>query len=320
MLQTATTTARKRQEKSAPSAPRKKAKASKPKPKHKPRSIDLSNEIERKFFEKTGENFSAYYEKFRPKLIWYLQKNTNDRSDAEMYADQAWANSIEKLDLYTGGKAQFSTWVFTIAKNLNTAGFKRRNRMQTLSIDGGDDDEGLSLKNVIPDPVMDYRECSNEQDLFKKKADLALRSMSKLSEKHRTVLVMRHVNGMQYEAIAYVLNKQKLEELFTTRDDCMRAAAGCMKDLIEIVSTNNEERHLSSEWREANGLDPIPESVRKALSEMKKLGVTWEDLNYNLSTVKSQIRMGRRQLRELVAGDFERMEEEHALSVLEGWN
>lgn len=154
------------------------------------------------FKERTGENFSYFYEKFNPRLIYYVNNITKDEHLAEDVATEAFIKAYEKIDTYEKGKAQFSTWLFTIARHLAIQELK--NSRKTLSIDNELDEEGTTMKDFISD------EEDNDEFLFvlnNKKAEIIKKYISELKQPYRNVIEMRELKKMQYKEIAEELGR-----------------------------------------------------------------------------------------------------------------
>jgi RNA polymerase sigma factor (sigma-70 family) len=106
-----------------------------------------------------------------------------------------------RIEMYQKEKSQFSTWLFTIAKNLSLQDKKLENR--NISLDIEFDDEGTTLKDFIQETE------SNEfvHDVFAQKADVMKKHISDLKEPYKTVIIMREIERMQYKDIADKLGK-----------------------------------------------------------------------------------------------------------------
>ena len=109
--------------------------------------------------------------------------------------------ALEKIEMYQKEKSQFSTWLFTIAKNLSLQDKKLENR--NISLDIEFDDEGTTLKDFLQETE------SNEAiyDVFTQKADVMKKHIDELKEPYKTVIIMREIERMQYKDIADKLNK-----------------------------------------------------------------------------------------------------------------
>lgn len=159
------------------------------------------SEQQKIFKERTGNDFEHYYKKYYQKLIYFTNKMCNDLQKAEDVTTDSFIVALEKIDKYEKGKSQFSTWLFTIAKNLMLQEIKVQKK--TVSIDIEIDEEGTTLKDFIQEE--ENREYIT--DISYKKAEIMKKHMSNLKEPYRGVLYMREVQKMAYKDIAEQLNK-----------------------------------------------------------------------------------------------------------------
>lgn len=157
---------------------------------------------EKYFVEKTGKDFSTLYKKYYPKLIYYTSKMCNDPQKTEDIATDSFLTAFEKIDKYESEKAQFSTWLFTIAKNLALQAIK--NDKKNVSLDTEYDDEGTTMKDFIPE---DYSSDLELYDSNEIKADIMLKQIDLLKEPYKTVMEMREVKKMSYKEISDELGK-----------------------------------------------------------------------------------------------------------------
>lgn len=161
----------------------------------------LFNEQEETFKERTGKDFSSLYQKYYPKLIYFTNKICNDQQKAEDISTDSFLIALEKIEKYDKEKAQFSTWLFTIAKHLALQEKKQDNKCTSLDIEF--DDEGTTLKDFIKeDESSEY-----VHDIYAIKADIMKRHINELKEPYRTVIEMREIMKMPYKDISEQLNK-----------------------------------------------------------------------------------------------------------------
>lgn len=123
----------------------------------------LFSDQEKVFRERTGKDFSSLYKKYYPKLIYFTNKMCNDPQKAEDISTDSFMIAFEKIDKYEKEKSQFSTWLFTIAKNLVLQDIK--NEKKTVSLDIELDEEGTTMKDFIPEEEGD----ENMHELSSKK-------------------------------------------------------------------------------------------------------------------------------------------------------
>ena len=84
----------------------------------------LFNEKENLFKIQTGVDFQSTFTKYYPKLVYYVNKMCRDEQVAEDISMDAFMMSLDKIQKYDKTKSQFSTWLFTIAKNITLQDIK----------------------------------------------------------------------------------------------------------------------------------------------------------------------------------------------------
>jgi len=156
----------------------------------------LFSEQEKVFRERTGKDFSTLYEKYYPKLIYFTSKMCNDPQKAEDISTDSFLVAFEKIEKYEKEKSQFSTWLFTIAKNLALQNIK--NDKKTMSLDIEFDDEGTTMKDFIQEDEGD----SYLHEIYAKKADVMKKHISKLKNPYKKVIEMREIDRMSYKDIS----------------------------------------------------------------------------------------------------------------------
>jgi len=118
--------------------------------------------------------------------------------DAEDVVREAFLNAYQSLNSFKGD-SEFFTWLYRIA--FNAAITLRRKRKAVLSIEG--DADGKSVSEPI-DPS-EYSRPSEAVERIDEDAQL-LAAMQRLSPEHRSVLVLRDLEGQKYEDIAVILD------------------------------------------------------------------------------------------------------------------
>ena len=161
----------------------------------------LFSDQEKIFVERTGKDFSTLYKKYYPKLIYYTSKMCNDPQKAEDISTDSFMTAFEKIDKYDVEKAQFSTWLFTIAKNLALQSIK--NDKRSISLDVEYDDEGTTMKDFITEEESDVV----LHDVQDKKAEIMKKHIDMLKEPYKSVIEMREIKRMSYKDISDTLGK-----------------------------------------------------------------------------------------------------------------
>ena len=163
--------------------------------------IKSFSEQEKLFREKTGKEFTQLYSKYYPKLIYFTSRICNDPQKAEDLSTDSFMIALDKIEKYDREKSQFSTWLFTIAKNLTLQDIKTEKK--TISLDVEFDEEGTTMKDFIQEEESDL----NIQNISDRKAEIIKKYMDTLKEPYRTVIEMREIKKMAYQDIADKLDR-----------------------------------------------------------------------------------------------------------------
>ncbi|MCU0702851.1 MAG: sigma-70 family RNA polymerase sigma factor [Fimbriiglobus sp.] len=139
-----------------------------------------------------GELVARYQDRLF-NVAYRVLDNTEDAADV---VQEVFVNAYQSLRAFKGDSELF-TWLYRIA--FNTAiSFKRRRR-RVMRIDGTSDDGGL-------DPEDRSLDTAPEAQLERTEDERVLaEAMAKLSPEHRTVLVLKDIDGLKYEDIAEVM-------------------------------------------------------------------------------------------------------------------
>ena len=163
--------------------------------------IKSFSEQEKLFREKTGKEFTQLYSKYYPKLIYFTSRICNDPQKAEDLSTDSFMIALDKIEKYDREKSQFSTWLFTIAKNLTLQDIKSERKK--ISLDVEFDEEGTTMKDFIQEEESDL----NIQNISDRKAEIIKKYMDTLKEPYRTVIEMREIKKMAYQDIADKLDR-----------------------------------------------------------------------------------------------------------------
>jgi len=123
-----------------------------------------------------------------------------DQQKAEDVTTESFMTAFEKIDKYESDKSQFSTWLFTIARNIMLQEIK--NEKKSVSIDIEFDEDGTTLKDFIPEEESD----DNLAELNIRKAEIMKKYIHELKQPYKQVIEMREIQRMAYKDIADQLN------------------------------------------------------------------------------------------------------------------
>ena len=143
-------------------------------------------------------SFGELVLRYQDRLFNAVVRILDNREDAADAVQDAFINAYQSLATFKGD-AEFYTWLYRIA--FNTAVSLKRRRKQVMSLDGGrDSDPGL-------DPVDPSRETRPGTALHRDEDEALLQAaLNRLSTEHRTVLVLKDIEGLKYEEIAEILD------------------------------------------------------------------------------------------------------------------
>ena len=155
--------------------------------------------------EKTGEEFDTLYKKYYDKLSFFTSNICSDQQSGEDLATNAFIQAVNKIDTFDNTKSQFSTWLFTIARNMSLQHVKKSKK--TISMDMEFDTDGTTMKDFLVHGDSDVNIIEKSHLVTIKKANIMKQKMKELKEPYRTVIDMREIQQMPYQQIADVLDR-----------------------------------------------------------------------------------------------------------------
>ncbi|MCU1283581.1 MAG: polymerase subunit sigma-24 [bacterium] len=144
--------------------------------------------------------FDQLVVKYTPRLYGLVYNMTSNHEDTNDLLQDVFAKAYKAIRGFRG-KSSFYTWIHSIAVNMTLNFLKKRSRRYHLSLDDVDasiqnDKEFLEL-TATSSPV-------READLSELQRRLN-EAMMKLSDEHRAVVTMFHIQGMPHAEISKIL-------------------------------------------------------------------------------------------------------------------
>jgi RNA polymerase sigma-70 factor, ECF subfamily len=139
--------------------------------------------------------FGKLVEKYQDRLFNTLAHLSGNAEDARDIAQEAFVQAFVKLDSFRGSSA-FYTWLYRIAFNIS-AGWRRK-RKPIGSIELNREQTGMEPMDNGLGPV--------EQLESQETCRQVQRALGQLSDEHRNILVLREIEGCEYETIAEILD------------------------------------------------------------------------------------------------------------------
>jgi RNA polymerase sigma-70 factor (ECF subfamily) len=144
--------------------------------------------------------FDELVVKYSPRLYGLIYNMTSNHEDTNDMLQDVFAKAYRAIKGFRG-KSSFYTWIHTIAVNMTLNFLKKRGRRYHLSLDDVDasiqnDKEFIEVTSTSS-PV-------READLTELQRRLN-EAMMKLSDEHRAVVTMFHIQGMPHAEISKIL-------------------------------------------------------------------------------------------------------------------
>jgi RNA polymerase sigma-70 factor (ECF subfamily) len=144
--------------------------------------------------------FTELADRYHGRLLNFVYRMTGDRERAEDLVQETFIRVYRHLHRFDQSK-KFSTWVYTIASNLAKNELRNRSRnplvlFQVLKKSWDADQRPLEWEDNTYRP----------DDLFRKRhlRQMVEQAVGELPEHHRTVFMLREMEGKTYEEIAEI--------------------------------------------------------------------------------------------------------------------
>lgn len=154
------------------------------------------------FLEGEKRAFNELVERYQTRLLNFVYRTTGDRERAEDLVQETFIRIYRHLHRFDQSK-KFSTWAYTIASNLAKNELRNRSRnplvlFQTIKKNWEADQRPLEWEDNTYRP----------DDLFRKRhlRQMVEAAVDQLPDHHRTVFVLRELEGKTYEEIAEITN------------------------------------------------------------------------------------------------------------------
>lgn len=173
-----------------------------------------------------SEAFGVLVKRYQDRLYSCIVNVVIQPDEAEDVVQESFIQAYLKLDTFQHS-SQFFTWLYRIAFN-NALSRRRRNRHQ-LSLDQAQEVSGSEpiSRNEMPDFQIIQQENISQ----------LRHSLGRLSEDHRSILVLRELEDTSYEDIAEILEIS----IGTVRSRLSRARAALKSQLEKLSDYGTEQ-------------------------------------------------------------------------------
>ncbi|HNQ90418.1 MAG TPA: sigma-70 family RNA polymerase sigma factor [Verrucomicrobiota bacterium] len=170
--------------------------------------------------------FEELVARHRDKVYARAFSMMRNEDEAVDLCQEAWVKGWQRLRQFHG-EASFLTWMTRIVINLCLDALRRQKRFRSESIEQLDDEAG-GVERQMPVFTVNPTE-GLEREEVRKRIDAA---MARLSDAHRTVLILHEFEGLEYREVAKRMGCSIgtiMSRLFYAR----RRLAGLLADLRE---------------------------------------------------------------------------------------
>ena len=164
--------------------------------------------------------FGQLVQKYQDRLYHTMTHVVGSLEDAEDIVQDALVQAFVKLDTFQGASA-FFTWLYRIAFNLAMS--QKRRTKPVRSIDEVREQTGSEPIDQGPRP--------ERQVLADEQAGQVRAALASLADDHRTILVLREMEGCDYESIAEILDVP----VGTVRSRLHRARMQLREQLLHVL-------------------------------------------------------------------------------------
>ncbi len=166
-------------------------------------------------------------ERYQNRLFNTLLPLSASREEAEDLTQDAFVQAFTKLRTFQQQSA-FYTWLYRIAFNL-ALGRKRRRRRSEISVE-----QAREVTGVEP---VDAGDAPGERMERTERVNQVRGALDALSEEHRSILVLREMEGCCYETIAEILDLP----VGTVRSRLHRARLQLRDQLQDVLKEHSPE-------------------------------------------------------------------------------
>ncbi len=175
-----------------------------------------------------SEAMDRLIRKYQNRIYNIILRMCANPDDAAELTQETFVKIIESIDGFQG-RSSFYTWAFRIAVNLTLNYCQKNVKLKLRSLDAQQDEHDEQARHQLreflsddssPDPAA----VAQNKEL----CELAVKSLMKLDDNQKAVVVLRDIEGMSYAQIAEVLDI----ELGTVRSRLSRARSN-LREILE---------------------------------------------------------------------------------------
>ena len=141
--------------------------------------------------------FNQLVQKYRQSLFSIIYNMTGNCEDATDIAQEAFIKAFQSIKQFRG-QASFYTWIYRIAVNSSITFIKRAKKQRFINYETIDE-------TLVSSDILEYFTAKTKTEksaLLKELQEKLNEALQKLSPKHRIVVILHEVEGMNHKEIA----------------------------------------------------------------------------------------------------------------------
>jgi len=186
--------------------------------------------------------FEILLKRHQAPVFRYILRFISNRAQAEELSQEVFLRVCKVAGRYSK-KAKFTTWLYTIARNL-CIDHKRRtvNRVE-LSLERTGEEDDRSLADRLPDTNRIMASSELVRDEFRRKLEEALAT---LPDEQREVFTMREFSGLKFREIADVLevSENTVKSRMRYALETLRGHLAAYSDFSFDADDSSEAQHM----------------------------------------------------------------------------
>jgi RNA polymerase sigma-70 factor (ECF subfamily) len=143
--------------------------------------------------------FDQLVQKYREHIFSIIYNMTSNREDASDLTQETFIKAFQAISRFRG-KSAFFTWIYRIAINSTMSFLKKRSRRRYISYENIN--EEVSTSEIFESLTSKTR--TEKGALLRELQEKLNDALQKLSPKHRTVVILHEIEGLEHAEIAVI--------------------------------------------------------------------------------------------------------------------
>ncbi len=155
------------------------------------------------FNKGTKDAFVELVHRYQGRIVNFIYRAVGDFNRSEDLAQESFIRAFRKADTFNS-KYRFSTWIYTIARNLASNELRDRSRRPARYTIN--DEDWAAANRVREDKHGKSVEDPQSAVLNKEMKHALEKALERLSDEHRMALILKEYDGLTYGEIADILD------------------------------------------------------------------------------------------------------------------